>query len=99
MQMNGQQLLTARLAQWAQAEGVTMNWVRGSLRFEDADGTSGTVASFPPDFWERFQAANEEQRERALDSIRLSVALQYRPVCAPYAHVIDVPTSYFEEFD
>jgi hypothetical protein len=97
--MNGQQLLNAHLAQWAHAEGVSLNWVQGTLRFEDAEGKAGTVASFPPDFWSLFHGANEEQRERALDSIRLSVALQYRPVEAPYAHVINVPTSYFQEFD
>lgn len=97
--MNEQQLLNARLAPWAEAQSIALNWVRGTLRLEGEGGTAGTVVSFPPDFWERFQAASEEQRERALGSIRTSVALQYRPPGAPYAHVIDVPISYFQESD
>lgn len=95
--MNEQQLLSACLMSWAQAEGVSLNWVRGSLRLEMADGTAGTVLSFAPDFWERFQAATQEQRERALASISQDVALLYRGPGSSYAYVIDVPNSCIQE--
>lgn len=82
---------------WAQAQGVSLNWVRGSLRLELADGSAGTVLSFAPDFWQRFQAATPEQRERALASIAQDVELLYRGPGSSYAYVIDVPNSYLQE--
>ncbi|MXN32880.1 hypothetical protein [Delftia sp. CH05] len=77
--MNGQQLLTAHLAQWAEGQGVSLKWVEDTLRFEFPDGTAGSVASFPADFWERFEAADQEQRARALDLIQNRITLEYRP--------------------
>jgi hypothetical protein len=59
------------------------------------------VVNFPRGFWERFDAATEEMQAHALDSIRLSVALQYRAPAREdgpaMAHVVDAHMSYLNE--
>lgn len=95
--MDGHRLLNEHLAPWASEHAVTLAWIRGTLRLQSPDGKAGAVVSFPPDFWERFPTASQARRTEALDAIRLSVALQYRPPLDEYAHVIEVENSLLDE--
>lgn len=95
--MDGPSLLNEHLASWASEHAVTLAWIRGTLRLQSPAGEAGAVVSFPPDFWERFSSASQERRTQALDAIRLSVELQYRPPLGQYAHVIEVENSLLDE--
>jgi hypothetical protein len=97
--MNGPERLTEHLASLAAERGFAQVWKTDTLRLENGDGTAGTVISFPVGFWERFDEVDDDMRANALDSIRLSVAVEYRPHAGPMAHVIDAHMSYLYPAD
>ncbi|MGV3679807.1 MAG: hypothetical protein ACO1PM_08785 [Acidovorax sp.] len=89
--MHGERLLSEHLREWSAQNNVTLHWVKGTLRLEMPNGDAGTVVSIPHGFWDLFERVDRFQRESALDAIRLSVAVEYRPPAGVYAHDIKVP--------
>ena len=67
--------LLQHLAAWVAANNVRPRWINGTLRMEDSDGTANVTVDFPIGFWQAFDRASGQAKQRAMHTISTYVYL------------------------
>ena len=94
------QRLSAELQDWAEGNGVKLQWVDDTLRIVSADALARAVLCFPPGFRQEFASASAYRQEEAIAAMVSDVFCQFD---AGWAGVdpkqIDIPMSYVRGAD
>ncbi|MGZ5182133.1 MAG: hypothetical protein ACXWC2_16735 [Ramlibacter sp.] len=97
--MNGDpgQRLAGELQDWANGNGVTLQWTNDTMRIVSADTTVRAVLRFPAAFWPQFGTTSSARQEDALASIVSDVFCQFDAGWAgPAPKEIDIPMGYLQ---